>query len=53
MEFIYLILSGVIIGLSIFLIIVIPLAAWRISQDLPKIVNRLNTIIEILNKKGV
>ena len=53
MEIIYFIVAIAIIALSVFLIIIFPSAAWRISQDLPKIVNRLNTIIEILNQKGV
>ena len=41
------------IFLGIFLMVIFPIAAYRIWQDLPKIVNRLNTIIEILNQKGV
>ena len=41
------------IPLCLFLVVIIPMAAWKISNDLPKIVNRLNTIIEILNQKGV
>jgi len=48
-------LSGILgiglIILGIFLAIIFPMAAWRIYQDLPKILNRLNTIITILNER--
>ena len=37
--------------LSIFLAIIFPIAAWRIFQDLPKIVTRLDMIISILNDR--
>lgn len=43
-----LLLGLVILVLGLFLAIVLPVAAWRISQDLPKMINRLNTIITIL-----
>jgi len=43
-------IAAVVLLLGVFLVIIIPLAAWRISQDLPKIINRLNTIIKTLNK---
>ena len=45
------ILGMVLMVLSVFLAIIFPIAAWRILQDLPKIVNRLNTIIKILNDR--
>ena len=47
-----LIITALGVGLGLFLAAIIPIAAWRISQDLPKIVNRLNTIIEILNDRN-
>ena len=46
-------ITMILVPLCLFLAVIIPMAAWKISNDLPKIVNRLNTIIEILNQKGV
>ena len=37
--------------LGVFLAIIFPMAAWRIYQDLPKILNRLDIIITALNDK--
>jgi hypothetical protein len=42
-------LGMVLLVLGVFLAIIFTMAAWRVYQDLPKIVNRLNTIITILN----
>ena len=51
MEFFGGILGIGLILLGVFLAVIFPMAAWRIFDDLPKIVNRLNTIIRILNER--
>ncbi len=50
MEAIYFIVAIAAITLSVFLVIIFPLAAWCVYRDLPKVLNRLNTIITALNK---
>ena len=44
-------IAMVLLTLGVFLAIIFPIAAYRVYQDLPKIVNRLNTIITILNDR--
>ena len=42
-------IAVMILLLSLFLVIIFPMAAWRIHQDLPKIINRLNTISVLMS----